>query len=257
MASTSVDSQHFHVGSVSSVYSIRDAIESCQCPQRGHLFHCLMPLLVPDRRSQIMCSTARVVSSPSCSGPTLHAGDPRPAHDEENLISPRPNTRTPQEALASDLDWDEDELAISAHSSFQQNGHTYNENDDEAQPTASRIHTHMPVDERTQLLPSMTNEAPRSTSPRHPQNSMPMPIKSTTIGQSTFRQTVSHRVFPFLTSPSHLVHLMPRPAFQRHRIIAWYWHAFGASCVLLCGVDLWNTTHGLLWLHHVLHVCSF
>lgn len=144
-----------------------------------------------------MCSTARVVSSPSCSGPTLHADDPRlgPAHDEENLVSPRPNTRTPQEALASDLDWDEDELGISAYPSLQQIVHTDNENDDEVQ---ARIHTHMPVDERTPLLPSMTDEAPRPTSPHHPQDSMP--IKSTTVGQSTFHQTVSHRVFSFLPS---------------------------------------------------------
>src|SRR5260221_11818906 len=132
-----------------------------------------------------MYSTARVVSSSSCSGPNLHAGDPRPEDDEENLISPRPNTRTPQEALASDLDWDEDELAISAYSSLPQTVHTYNENDDEAQATASRVHTHMPVDERSPLLPRMTDEAPRPTSPRHPQNYMP--LKSTMIGQSTFR----------------------------------------------------------------------
>ena len=141
-----------------------------------------------------MCSTARVVSS-SYRDPTLHAGDPRPADDEENLITPCPNTRTPQEALASDLDWDEDELAISAHSSLQQPVHTYNENDDEAQATAPRIHMHLPVDERTPLLPSMADEAPRPTSPGHPQNAVP--TKSTTIGQSTFRQTVSHRVFRF------------------------------------------------------------
>ena len=43
----SIDSQHFHVGSVSSVYSIRDAIESCQCPQRGlvSLAHTSSPCL--------------------------------------------------------------------------------------------------------------------------------------------------------------------------------------------------------------------
>ena len=138
-----------------------------------------------------MCSAARVVSSSSYSGRTLHAGDPRPADDEENLVTPCPNTRAPQEALSSDLDWDEDELAVLAHSSLQQPVHTYNENDDEAQATASRIRMHMPSDERTPLLPSMTDEAPHST----PQDSIP--TKSTTIGQSTFRQTVSHRVFRF------------------------------------------------------------
>jgi hypothetical protein len=138
-----------------------------------------------------MCSTARVVSSPSCSGPT----DPRrgSALGEENFISPRPNTRTPQEALASDLDWDEDELAISAYPSYQHIVHTYNQNDDEVQATVSRIHPHMSVDECTPLLPSMTDAAPRPTSPHHPQNSIP--IKSTIVGQSTFHQTVSHRVF--------------------------------------------------------------
>lgn len=143
-----------------------------------------------------MCSTARIVSSSSYRGPTLHAGDPRPpADDEETLITPCPNTRTPQEALASDLDWDEDELAISAHSSLQQPVHIYNENDDEAQATAVRAHVHMSADERTPLLPSMTNEAPHSTSSGHPQEGF-IPTKST-IGQSTFRQTVSHRVFRF------------------------------------------------------------
>jgi hypothetical protein len=153
---------------------------------------CPIALFTPDRRSQIMCSTARVVSSSSYRGPTLHAGDPRPADDEETLLTACPNTRTPQEALASDLDWDEDELAISAHSSLQQPVHIYNENDDEAQATAVRAHVRMPVDERTPLLPNVTNEAPRPTSSGHPRGSIP--TKSTN-GQSTFRQTVSNRVF--------------------------------------------------------------
>ena len=100
----------------------------------------------------------------------------------------------PQEALASDLDWDEDELATSAHSSLQQPVHIYNENDDEAQATAVRAHVHMPIDERTPLLPDMTNEAPHPTSSGNPQGSIPT---KSTIGQSTFRQTVSHRVFRF------------------------------------------------------------
>ena len=143
-----------------------------------------------------MCSTARVVSSSSYRGSTLHAGDPRLADDEDNIITPRPNARTPQEALANDLDWDEDEFAISTHSSLQQPVHTYNGNDDEAQASAPRTRMHLPVDERTPLLPSMmTDEAPRPTSPGYPQNSIP--TKSTAIGQSTFRQTVSHRVFRF------------------------------------------------------------
>ena len=144
-----------------------------------------------------MCSTARVVSSSSYRDPTLHAGDPGPADDEENLTTPRPNTRTPQEALASDLDWDEDELAISAYSSPQQ------QNDDEAQATAVRAHMDVPVDERTPLLPNMTNEAPHPTSSGHPRGSIP--TKSTN-GQSTFRQTVSHRVFRVSRVQLHLAH---------------------------------------------------
>jgi len=46
----------------------------------------------------------------------------------------------------------------------------------------------MQVDERSPLLPRVTEEAPEPTPPGHSQNSIP--TKSTTIGQSTFYQTL-------------------------------------------------------------------
>ena len=145
-----------------------------------------------DRRSQLMCSHARVVSS--YTGLPLHVDDPRPADDdEENLMAPCLSTRSPQEAFPSDLDWDEDELVVSAYPSLQQPVHTSNGYHGEVQGTASRIH--MQVDERSPLLPRVTEEASEPTPPGHSQNSVP--TKFTTIGQSTFYQTVSQKVVPF------------------------------------------------------------
>ena len=145
-----------------------------------------------DRRSQLMCSHARVVSS--YTGLPLHVDDPRPADDdEENLMAPCLSTRTPQESFASDPDWDEDELVISAYPSLQQPVHTSNGYHGEVQGMASRIH--MQVDERSPLLPRVTEEASEPTPPGHSQNSVP--TKFTIIGQSTFYQTVSQKVVPF------------------------------------------------------------
>ena len=194
-----------------------------------------------DRRSKLMSSTARVVSPYNL---TIHADDPRPADDdEENLMAPRPCTRTPQEAIANDLDWDEDELVTLAYPSLQQPEQTFDENHGEAQSMASRI-----LDERSPLLPRVREEVSQLSSP-HSQSSVPR--KSTTVGQSTFHQTVSHSL-PFLPSSSHST---PRPAFQCYRLIAWHWNALRASCVLLCGVDLWNRIPHPLRLYHVLYVC--
>jgi hypothetical protein len=242
---TSLDSQELHVGSVSSLCSIRDAIESCQsnadvsCALWLMSYHTFDPL---DRQSKLMSSTTRVVSS--YSSLTTRADDPRPVDDdEENLMTPRPCTRTPQEAFANDLDWDEDELVTSACPSLQPPEHTSDENYGEAQSTASRI-----LDERSPLLPRAREEASQLPSLQHSQSSVPR--KSTTVGQSTFFQTVSHNL-PFL----QVSHSTSRPAFQRYRLIAWHWAALRASCVLLCRVDLWNRIPHPLRLHHVLYVC--
>jgi hypothetical protein len=184
-----------------------------------------------------MSSTARVASL--YNSLTIRADDPRPADDdEENLMMPRPCTRTPQEAFANDLDWDEDELVTSAYPSLQQPS---DEDHCEAQSTASRI-----LDERSPLLPRVREEAPQL---RRSRSSVPR--KSTTIGQSTFFQTVSHNL-TFLPSSSHLT---PRPAFQCYRLIAWHWVALRASCVLLCRLGLWDRIPHPLRLHHVLYVC--
>jgi hypothetical protein len=144
-----------------------------------------------DRRSQLMCSTSRIISSSSYAGRTLCADDSRPGDgDEENLMTPPPSSHTPQEASANDLDWDEDELVALAYPSIQQHVHTFDESHAEAEATTST--THMRVDERTPLLPRMTEDAEQleSTSPRYCQNSIA--VKSPIVGQSTFRQTVSY-----------------------------------------------------------------
>jgi hypothetical protein len=193
-----------------------------------------------DRQSKLMSSTARVVSS--YNSLTIRADEPRPADDDdENLMTPRPCSRTPQEAFANDLDWDEDELVISAYPSLQQPEHTSDEDHGEAQSTGSRI-----LDERSPLLPRVREEAPQL---RHSQSSVPR--KSTTVGQSTFFQTVSHNL-PFLPSSSHST---PRSAFQCYRLIAWHWVALRTSCVLLCRVGLWDRIPHPLRLYHVLYVC--
>ena len=196
-----------------------------------------------DHRSKLMSSTAKVVSS--YNSHAIRADDPRPADDdEENLMTPRPCTRTPQEAFAHDLDWDEDELVTSAYPSLQRPEHTSNENHGEVQWAASRI-----LDEQSPLLPRVREEASQLPSLRHSQSSVPR--KSTIVGQSTFFQTVSYNL-PFLPSSSHST---PRPAFQCYRLIAWHWNALRTSCVLLCRVDLWNRIPYPLRLHHVLYVC--
>jgi hypothetical protein len=193
-----------------------------------------------------MSSTARVVSS--YNSLTIRASDPRLADDdEENHMTPRPRTCTPQEAFASDLDWDGDELVNSAYPSLQQPEHIFDENHGEAQSTASRIHVR--VDERSPLLPRVREEASQSNPPRHSQDSVPG--KSTTTGQSTFFQTVSHSL-PCLSSSSHLT---PRLAFQCYSLVAWHWNALRAPCILLCRVDLRNRIPYPLRLHHMLYVC--
>jgi hypothetical protein len=132
---------------------------------------------------------------------TICADDPRLADDdEENLMTPRLSTRTPQEAFANDLGLDEDELVTSAYPSLQQHEHTSGGNQGEAQSTASRIYTR--VDERSPLLPRVREEVSQLTSPRHSQSSVPR--ESTTVGQSTFFQTVSNS-FPFLPGSSRLM----------------------------------------------------
>jgi vesicular inhibitory amino acid transporter len=157
---TSLGTPELVVGSVSSVYSIRDSIESY-------------------RRSQLLCSTARVVSV------GLNTDDePSLADDnEETLLTSHPGTRTPQAAFVRDLGWDEDEPVISAYPSLQRPVHIFNESHREVQPP--RVRGHVSTDERTPLL-SRVSDAP--STPRHPPNSVPP--KPTAIGQSTFSQTL-------------------------------------------------------------------
>lgn len=192
------------------------------------------PLNSLDRRSQLMCSTARVVSV------GLSTDDePSLADDDEETF--RSGTRTPQAASVRDLGWDEDDAVISGHPSLRRPVHTLNESHREVQPPTVRGHVSM--DEQTPLL-SHVSEAP--STPRHPQNSVPP--KPTAIRQSTFSQTVSSRVL------SKFIVFDVWSAFQCYRPVTWHRHALRASCVLICGVDLWDFARRPLRYHHVLHV---
>ena len=193
---TSLGTPELVVGSVSSVHSIRDTIESCQCVQHGHptpfrvvrvMAH--RPLHFIDRRSQLMSSTARVVPV----GPRTDDEHSLADDNEENS-----GTRTPQAAFVHDLRWDEDEPVIPTYSTLQRPVHTPNESRRVSEvPAPTWIsQSHASMDERSPLLSRVVSEAvpvtPQPTAPWHSPNSVPP--KSLAIGQSTFSQTVSDRV---------------------------------------------------------------
>jgi hypothetical protein len=248
---TSLGTPELVVGSVSSVHSIRDTIESCQCVQHGHPIPFRVVRLMPhrplyfiDRRSQLMSSTARVV-------PVGLRTDDEPSHaddDEENS-----GTRTPQAAFIHDFRWDEDEPVIPTYSTFQRPVHTPNESRRVSEVQAPTWISQSPasMDERSPLLSCVVSEAvpatSQATAPWQSPNSVPP--KSPAIVQSTFSQTVSDRILPFVYQ-AHSVCL----AFQCHRLVTWHWHALRASCVLVCGVDLWDLAHCPLRNDHVLYV---
>ena len=182
---TSFGTPELVVGSVSSAYSIRDSIESCQCLQHRHLFyaaHASSPSI--DRRSQLMCSSARVVSV------GLRTDD-EPSLADDNAETPstsHPGTRTPRVTLVRDL---EDGPFIPTYPYLRPPVHTLYKSDREVQAPARG---HGSVDERSPLLSRVSSEtAPQPTAAWHPPNSIP--AKPSAIGQSTFRQTVSRRVY--------------------------------------------------------------
>jgi hypothetical protein len=184
-----------------------------------------------------MCSTARVVSVGLSTDDEPSLTD----DNEETFMTSHPGTRTPQAAFVRGLGWDEDEPFISAYPSLQRPVHGFNDSHREVQPPTVR--GHVSTDERTPLL-SRVSEAP--STPRHPPNSVP--LKPTAIRQSTFSQTVSSRVlFEFIVFDVW-------SAFQCNRPVTWHRHALRASCVLICGVDLWDFAHRPLRYHHVLYV---
>ena len=179
------------VGSVSSVSSIRDTIESCQCVQHGHPSPFRVVRLMPyrplyfiDRRSQLMSSTARVISV------GLRTDDEPSLVDDNEDNS---GTCTPQAGFVHDLRWDEDEPVIPTYSSLQRSVHTPNESlrVSEVQAPTWRSQSHASVDERSPLLSRVVSEAVPAA-PWHAPNSVPP--KSPVIGQSTFSQTVSDHV---------------------------------------------------------------
>jgi hypothetical protein len=186
---TSLSIQEPVVGSVSSMYSIRDSIESCQCLP---IHFCAARLMLHrliyfiDRRSQLMCSTARVV-------PVGLSTDDEPSLEDDDEEASHPGTRTPQGAFVGDSDWDEDVPFIPTYSSLQQPVHAPSESRREVQAPASRGHGN--VDEQSPLL---SRVAEQSTAPRHPPSSVP-PNPSPN-GQSTFSQTVSRSCLPVLSN---------------------------------------------------------
>jgi hypothetical protein len=158
--------------------------------------HASSPYFI-DRRSQLLSSTARVVSV------ALRKDDEPslPDDNEENS-----GTRTPQTAFVHDLRWDEEDPVISTYSSPQRPVRTPDESRrvSEVQALTWRSQSHASVDERSPLLSRAVTEAipvaPQPTGPRRSPNSVPP--KSPAIGQSTFSQTVSYRVF--LLSPKFI-----------------------------------------------------
>lgn len=181
----------------------------------------LMPhrfLYFIDRRSQLLSSTARVVSAS-----LRKDDDPSLADDNEE----NSGARTPQTAFAHDLRWDDDEPVTPTYSSPQRPVQTPYESRraSEVQAPTWRRQSHASVDERSPLLSREVSEAilaaPQPAAPWHTPNSVP--AKPPAIGQSTFSQTVSDRVFAFRLWPPqvHSVWL----AFQCHRLVAWHRHA--------------------------------
>jgi hypothetical protein len=168
-----------------------------------------------DRRSQLMSSTARVV-------PVGLRTDDEPSLADDN--EENSGTLTPQAAFVHDLRWDEDEPVIPTYSTLQRPVHTPNESHRvrEVQAPTWRSQSHASVDERSPLLSRVVSEAvpagPQPTAPWRSPNSVPP--KSPANGQSTFSQTVSDRVLPFI-SQVHSVWL----AFQCHRLVAWHRYA--------------------------------
>lgn len=105
------------------------------------------------------------------------------------------------------------------------------------------------VDERSALLPRLSEEAPALIVSGRQSDCIPKSVPDVVIGQSTFSQTVS----PSLCVP--LADLTLITAIQCHCSFDWYWHAFGTTCVLICRLDLRYLDHRLLWLRHLLYVC--
>ena len=172
------------------------------------------PLYFIDRRSQLMSSTARVVSL------GLRTDDePTLADDNEE----NSGTRAPQAAFVHDLRWDEDEPVIPTYSSLQRPVHTPIESRRVSEVQAPTWRSHASVDERSPLLSRVVSEAvpapPRPTAPSHSPNTIPSKSPAA-FGQSTFSQTVSDCVCHYV-SRVHSVWL----AFQCHRLVTWHWHA--------------------------------
>jgi hypothetical protein len=149
------------------------------------------PLYSIDRRSQLLSSTARVVSVGLRKDDEPSLAD----DDEENS-----GTRTPQTAFVHDLRWDEDEPVIPTCSSPQRLVRTPNVSRrvSEVQAPSWRRQSHASVDERSPLLSREVCEAILATPQpaAHWPSPNSVPPKPPVIGQSTFSQTVRDCVLP-------------------------------------------------------------
>ncbi|KAI0307854.1 transmembrane amino acid transporter protein-domain-containing protein [Multifurca ochricompacta] len=154
------------VGSASSAYSIRDAVESY-------------------RRSQLLLSASRVVSSPY-SGLTLRTDDELESadQDEENLLTPRLGARSSGDSSASNLDWDEVDFATSTYPSLEQHNRPSGVNHPEDHLTS--LTGHARANERSPLLLHVSQDAPLPITSRRPSS----PAAPSVVGQSTFSQTL-------------------------------------------------------------------
>lgn len=163
-----------------------------------------------DRRSQIISSSSRVVSSSYASHPLRPDEEMRQTdEDGEDFLT----LRDPPDA---DPDWDEGDRVISGIPIPR----SCNVNIvRRAEDYRTSLRGSAKVDERSALLPRLSEEAPALIVSRRQSDCIPKSVPDVVIGQSTFYQTVS---------PSHcvpLVDLTLNPAIQRHGPFDWYWHA--------------------------------
>src|SRR6266702_348235 len=186
-----------------------------------------------DRRSQLISSSSRVVSS-AYAGPTFRTDDEmrQTEDDDDDLLTPY----GPPDPFGNDLDWDGGDRVISGVPIPRSSNVNVKRVEARVEDHRTSFRGQVKVDERTSLLPRVSEEAPAPIVSGRQLDCVPTKSVSVVIGQSTFCLTVN-------------------PAFQCHRPFGWYRHAFGAPCVLVRGMDLRHLDHRLLWLRHVLYVC--
>ena len=137
-----------------------------------------------DRRSQLISTSSRVVSSSYAGIPTRIDDEMRQTEeDQDGLLTPY----GPPDTIGNDLDWDEGRRGVPIPRPS-----TANVKRVENYRTSFRAQAK--VDERSPLLPSLSEEAPAPIALGRQSDTLPTKSASAGIGQSTFCQTVSRVV---------------------------------------------------------------